>query len=52
MEIGAEQLAMRILSSVGQIEGYKLRNGRLEHYDWVIAISRLAIKMFIDDTQV
>lgn len=54
MEMGAEQLAMRMLSSVGQIEGYKLRNGRLEHNDWKRvneAISRLAdTKMFIDDT--
>lgn len=54
MEMGAEQLAMRMLSSIGQIEGYKLRNGRLEHNDWKRvneAISRLAdTKMFIDDT--
>lgn len=54
MEMGAEQLAMRMLSSVGQIEGYKLRNGRLEHNDWKRvneAISRLAdTRMFIDDT--
>ncbi len=54
MEMGAEQLATRMLSSVGQIEGYKMRNGRLEHNDWKRvneAISRLAdTKMFIDDT--
>lgn len=54
MEMGAEQLAMRMLSSVGQIDGYKLRNGRLEHNDWKRvneAISRLAdTKIFIDDT--
>lgn len=54
MEMGAEQLAMRMLSSIGQIDGYKLRNGRLEHNDWKRineAISRLAdTKMFIDDT--
>jgi replicative DNA helicase len=54
MEMGAEQLAMRMLSSVGQIEGYKLTTGRLEHNDWKRineAISRLAdTKMFIDDT--
>ena len=54
MEMGAEQLAMRMLSSVGQIDAYKLRNGRLEHNDWKRvneAISRLAdTKMFIDDT--
>lgn len=54
MEMGAEQLAMRMLSSVGQIEFNKLKNGRLEHNDWKRineAISRLAdTKIFIDDT--
>ena len=54
MEMGAEQLATRMLSSVGQIEGYKLRSGRLENNDWKRineAISRLAdTKMYLDDT--
>lgn len=54
MEMGAEQLAIRMLSSVGQIEFNKLKNGRLEHNDWKRvneAISRLAdTKMYIDDT--
>ena len=54
MEMGAEQLAMRMLSSVGQIDGYKLKSGHLEHNDWKRineAISRLAdTKIFIDDT--
>lgn len=54
MEMGAEQLAMRMLSSIGQIDGYKLKSGRLEHNDWKRineAISRLAdTKIFIDDT--
>ncbi len=54
MEMGAEQLATRMLSSVGQIEGYKLRSGHLENNDWKRineAISRLAdTKMYIDDT--
>lgn len=54
MEMGAEQLAMRMLSSVGQIDGYKFRNGRFEHSDWKRineAISQLAdTKIFIDDT--
>ena len=43
MEMSAEQLATRMISSIGQIEGYKLRNGRLEN-DWKRvneAISRL-----------
>lgn len=54
LEMGAEQLATRMLASVGQIEGSKLRTGRLEHNDWKRvneAISRLAdSKIFIDDT--
>ena len=54
MEMGAEQLAMRMLSSQGQLDGYKLRNGRLEHNEWKRvneAISRLSdTKIYIDDT--
>ena len=54
MEMGAEQLAMRMLSSMGQIDGYKFRNGKLEHNDWKRvneAISKLSeTKIFIDDT--
>lgn len=54
MEMGAEQLATRMLSSVGQIDGYKLRSGKLENNDWKRineAISRLAdTKMYVDDT--
>ena len=54
MEMGAEQLAMRMLSSVGQIDAGKLKTGALEHSDWKRvneAISRLSdTKIFIDDT--
>lgn len=54
MEMGAEQLAIRMLASVGQIDQNKLRTGHLEHQDWKRineAISRLAdTKMYIDDT--
>lgn len=54
LEMGAEQLAMRMISSLGQIEGYKLRNGSLQHEDWRRvneAISQLAdTKIFMDDT--
>ncbi len=54
MEMSGEQLAMRMLSSVGQIEANKLRSGKLEHHDWKKfneAMSRLAeTKLFIDDT--
>ncbi len=54
MEMGAEQLILRMLSSLGQIDGNKLKSGRLENEDWKKlneAISRLAdTKIFIDDT--
>lgn len=54
MEMGAEQLINRMLSSAGQIDMSKLRTGRLEHQDWKRvneAISRLAdTNVFIDDT--
>ncbi|MDD3392298.1 MAG: replicative DNA helicase [Bacilli bacterium] len=54
MEMGAEQLATRMLSSVGQINGNRLKTGYLEHNDWKRineAISRLAdTKIFMDDT--
>ena len=54
LEMGAEQLAMRMLSSAGQINGGKLMKGKLEHNDWKRvneAISRLAeTNIYIDDT--
>lgn len=54
MEMGAEQLAMRMLSSVGQLDGRKLSRGNLEHEDWKRlneGMSRLAdTKIFMDDT--
>ena len=54
MEMGAEQLAMRMIASVGQIDSAKLKTGSLAHSDWKRineAISRLSnTKMFIDDT--
>ncbi|MBP3461691.1 MAG: replicative DNA helicase [Bacilli bacterium] len=54
LEMGAEQLAMRMLSSTGQINGGNLLRGKLEHNDWKRvneAISRLAeTSIFIDDT--
>ena len=54
MEMPAEQLATRIISSLGQIETYKLRTGSLLNEDWKRvneAISQLAnTNMVIDDT--
>ncbi|CCY78866.1 replicative DNA helicase [Mycoplasma sp. CAG:877] len=54
LEMSAEQLAMRILSSLGQIEGFKLRTGNLMNNDWKRineAISQLSnTNLVIDDT--
>ena len=54
MEMGAEQLALRMIANLGQVNQGRLRNGRLEHTDWKgvnEGISRLIdTKMFIDDT--
>ena len=54
LEMPAEQLAQRMLSSVGQIDGGKIRTGHLAHNDWKRlneAISLLAeTNLYIDDT--
>ena len=54
LEMGAEQLANRIISSLGQIEGYKMRTGKMLNNDWKRfdqAVSRLSTaKLYIDDT--
>ena len=54
LEMSAEQLALRIISSLGQLEGFKLRTGNLMNNDWKRineAISRLSkINLVIDDT--
>lgn len=54
MEMSGEQLVTRMLASVGQIYGDKLKSGNLKNEDWKRineAISRLAdTKMYIDDT--
>lgn len=54
LEMSAEQLANRILQSLGQINGSKMRTGRLEHNDWKRlneAISKLSdTNLFLDDT--
>ena len=54
LEMSAEQLANRILQSLGQISGIKMRTGRLEHNDWKRlneAISRISdTNLFLDDT--
>ena len=54
LEMPAEQLASRILSSLGQIDSFKLRTGQLVNDDWKRvneAISQLSnTNMMLDDT--
>ena len=54
LEMGSEQLANRMLSSLGQIEGYKFMSGKLNNNDYVKfneALSQLEdTNIFIDDT--
>ena len=53
MEMPAEQLAMRMLSSLGRIELSKLRSGQLQDGDWPRLSSAISMmsekKLFIDD---
>lgn len=54
MEMPAEQLLMRMLSSLGRIDQTKVRTGQLLDQDWDRISSTLAIlkekKLYIDDT--
>ncbi|NOZ52087.1 MAG: replicative DNA helicase [Gammaproteobacteria bacterium] len=54
MEMPGEQLAMRMLSSLGRIDQHKVRTGKLNDDDWprlTHAVGQLAeAPMFIDDT--
>lgn len=54
MEMSAEQLANRMISSAGQIELNKMKNARFDHDDWKKlneACSKLAeTNLYIDDT--
>ncbi|MFA5602413.1 MAG: replicative DNA helicase [Bacilli bacterium] len=54
LEMGAEQLATVLISSLGQIERHKLMTGKLYNNDWKRvneAISQLAdTRIYIDDT--
>ena len=54
LEMSGEQLAMRMLSSLGQLEGFKLRTGNLMNNDWKRineAASQLSTtNLMIDDT--
>jgi len=54
MEMPAEQLVIRMLSSIGRIDQTRIRNGKLEQEDWPklsAAVSKLKdVPMHIDDT--
>lgn len=54
MEMPADALAMRMLSSLGQIDQHRLRTGRLNDDDWPRLTSAMALlneaPLFIDDT--
>jgi replicative DNA helicase len=54
MEMPADALAMRMLSSLGQIDQSRLRSGRLNDDDWPRLTSAIALlneaPLFIDDT--
>lgn len=54
LEMSAEQLAMRIISSLGQVDGFKLRTGNLMNPDWKRineAVSQLSnTNLVMDDT--
>ncbi len=54
MEMPGEQLAMRLMSSLGRIDQHKVRTGKLGDEDWPRLTSAVEIlsgaKLFIDDT--
>ncbi len=54
MEMPGEQLAMRLISSLGRIDQHRLRSGKLEDDDWPRLTSTVGIlaetKIFVDDT--
>ncbi len=54
MEMPGEQLAIRMMSSLGRIDSHSLRTGKLDDQDWPRLISSVNMlskaKLFIDDT--
>jgi replicative DNA helicase len=54
MEMPGEQLAMRMMSSLGRIDQHNLRTGNLQEQDWPRLTSSVAMlskaRLFIDDT--
>ncbi len=54
MEMPGEQLALRMMSSLGRIDSHNLRTGKLDDHDWPRLISSVNMlskaKLFIDDS--
>jgi replicative DNA helicase len=54
MEMPGEQLALRMMSSLGRIDSHSLRTGKLDDQDWPRLISSVNMlskaKLYIDDT--
>ena len=54
MEMGATQLAMRMIGSVGRLDQHRMRTGRLEDEDWVRLTTALGklndAPIFIDES--
>jgi replicative DNA helicase len=54
MEMPGEQLALRMMSSLGHIDQHKIRTGRLEDDDWPRLTSAVSLldsaPIFVDDT--
>jgi replicative DNA helicase len=54
MEMGATQLAMRMIGSVGRLDQHRMRTGRLEEEDWVRLTTALGklndAPIFIDES--
>ena len=54
MEMGAQQLAMRMLGSVGKLDQHRLRTGKLNDEDWprlTYAVQKMQdAQLFIDET--
>jgi replicative DNA helicase len=54
MEMGSQQLVMRMIGSIGKLDSKKLRTGKLAHEDWdklTYALSKLnEAPVFIDET--
>lgn len=54
MEMPGEQLAMRMMSSLGRVDQHKVRTGKLYEDDWPRLTSAVTLlqnrKLFIDDT--